>query len=118
MKEKIYRQIADEVNPLGVVERSIESIKDKWQTLKKKVKDKVSANIRRKKLMREKTGGGENPSVDDPDFVDTLTEEEKAIVAIIPEEQLVGTYRLHSTIVHEPDQILVPSGVSNSDSDF
>ena len=118
MKEKIYRQIADEVNALGVVERSIESIKDKWQTLKKKVKDKVSANIRRKKHMREKTGGGENPSMDDPDFVDTLTEEEKVIVAIIPEEQLVGTYRLHSTIVHEPDQILVPSGVSNSHSDF
>ena len=48
-----------EVNAVGVAERSIASIKDRWQTLKKNAKDKVASSVRIKRREREKTGGGE-----------------------------------------------------------
>ena len=94
-KDKIYREIATEVNAIGVAERSIQSIKDKWQTLKKNVKDKVASGMREKRKQRERTGGGENPALDDPDVLDTLTEEEKEILELIPPEQITGELHNH-----------------------
>ena len=35
--DKIYKDIAAEVNAMGVAKMSLQSIKDKWQTLKKNV---------------------------------------------------------------------------------
>jgi len=55
-KDKIYKSILFEVNAVGVTERSIQSIKDKWQALKKTVKEKVakSARVHRKPIFSEK----------------------------------------------------------------
>ena len=56
-----------EVNAVGVAERSIASIKDRWQTLKKNAKDKVASGVARERKSR---WGGENPSLDDPDILE------------------------------------------------
>ena len=83
-KDKIYQEIATEVNAIGVAERSIQSIKDKWQTLKKNVKDKVASAMREKRKQRERTGGGENPALDDPDVLDNNGRREGNIRAYTP----------------------------------
>ena len=46
VKDKIYQSIRLEVNAVGVAERSLQSIKDKWQALKKSVKEKVTNSVR------------------------------------------------------------------------
>ena len=60
------------MNAVGVAERSLSNIKDKWQTLKKNVKDKVASSVRIKRRDGEKTGGvkTENPTLDNPHVVD------------------------------------------------
>ena len=93
-KDSIYDGIVTEVNAVGVAERSLSSIKDKWQTLKKNVKDKVASSVRIKRREREKTGGGENPTLDDPDVVEGLDEDEKDILQVIPAEQITGEFQI------------------------
>ena len=75
-----------------MAERSLQSIKDKWQALKKNVKEKVAASTRRHRKEREKTGGGENPTLDDPDVIDCLNDDEKEILQVIPSEQITGKH--------------------------
>jgi hypothetical protein len=89
-KDKIYSEIVSQMNALGVSERSLQSIKDKWQAIKKAVKEKVSTGIRLKKREQTRTGGGENPTMDDPDILELLTDAEKDILSVIPAEQIVG----------------------------
>ena len=48
-KDSSYHGIVTEVKAVGVAERSLASIKDKWQTLKKNVKDKVTSSVRIKR---------------------------------------------------------------------
>ena len=64
------------MNAVGVAERSLQSIKDKWQALKKSVKEKVTNSVRVQRKERGKTGGGENPTLDDPDVLDGLNDDE------------------------------------------
>ena len=59
VKDKIYQSIRLEVNAVGVAERSLQSIKDKWQALKKSVKEKFTNSVRVQRKERGKTGGGE-----------------------------------------------------------
>ncbi|XP_041455705.1 uncharacterized protein LOC121408339 [Lytechinus variegatus] len=89
IKDNMYDSIRLEVNALGVAERSLQSIKDKWQALKKNVKEKVAAGTRLQGKEREKTGG-ENPTLDDPDVFDCLNDDEKEILQVIPSEQITG----------------------------
>ena len=89
-KDKIYKSILFEVNAVGVTERSIQSIKDKWQALKKTVKEKVAKSARLQRKERGKTGGGENPTLEDPDVLDGLNDDEKEILEVIPPEQIIG----------------------------
>ena len=49
--------LVTEVNAAGVAERSLASIKDRWQTLKKNAKDKVASSVRIKRRQREREVG-------------------------------------------------------------
>ena len=56
-KDYIYDGIVTEVNAVDVAERSLSSIKDKWQTLKTNVKDKVASSVRIKRREGENRWG-------------------------------------------------------------
>ena len=58
-KNDILLGIVNEVNALGVAERSLQSIKDKWQTMKKNVKEKITRSMRDKKKESEQKRAGE-----------------------------------------------------------
>eukprot|EP00745_Piridium_sociabile_P035872 TRINITY_DN63290_c0_g1_i2.p1 TRINITY_DN63290_c0_g1~~TRINITY_DN63290_c0_g1_i2.p1 ORF type:complete len:137 (+),score=31.35 TRINITY_DN63290_c0_g1_i2:249-659(+) len=89
-KDAVYKSIVGEVNALGVAERSLSSVKDKWQAMKKTVKEKVGVRMKELKKERAKTGGGENPTLEEPDVLDSLTNDEKEILTCIPPEQILG----------------------------
>ena len=87
-KQKKYAAIQDAVNAVGVCHRTVESIKDKWQTLRKNVKAKVAKFFRLKQADARKTGGG-GPS-DTGDSEPPLTDLETTIYGIIPPEYVQG----------------------------
>ena len=68
--------------------RTVESIKDKWQTLRKNVKAKVANFVRLKQADARKTGGG-GPS-DTSDSEPPLTDLETTTYGIIPPEYVQG----------------------------
>ena len=56
-KSKVWEEITDQVNSLGVCKRSVTEIKEKWRGMvssAKKVHSKIATN-------RQKTGGGSKP---------------------------------------------------------
>ena len=56
---------------------------------------RVASSVRIKRREGEKTGGGENPTLDDPDVVEGLDEDEKGILQVIPTEQIAGEFQIY-----------------------
>ena len=56
VKDKIYQSIRLEVNAVGVTERSLQSIKDKWQALKKTVKEKQCTRAEKRRWKNWRRG--------------------------------------------------------------
>jgi Myb/SANT-like DNA-binding domain len=62
MQDCVWNKITTHVNALGVCERSVFEIKEKWNNMKKKAKEAYTVQ----KLSSKKTGGGPPISVMDP----------------------------------------------------
>ena len=89
-KNEIVADITDKVNSVGKNNRTIDSIREKWQNIKAKVKSKAGDAIRAKKKEVRRTGGGEQP--EDVDLETVLTELEIMVYSIIPQETKEGKY--------------------------
>lgn len=89
-KDAIYKDIHGRVNACGVSVRSLQSIKDKWQTLKKGVKEKVAAATKEYRQESVKTGRGGDGAPPPPNPEDSLDDEEKEILSVIPPETVSG----------------------------
>lgn len=88
-KDNIYQNIKVRVNSIAPCERSLSSIIQKWQNLRKNLKTKVANFYADKRKDIRKTGGGEgNPDVtsDEPDLDDI----EKMIFDTLPQESVTG----------------------------
>ena len=98
-KVKIYENIKEQVNAVSTTERSLESIKDKWQTIKKALKQKLSNILAKKKKDVRRTGGGEPEVVlTDDDVARQLTDIEMLVYPLIPMESIAGKNRTLSPI--------------------
>ena len=90
-KNERYGKIVQAVNAVSATERSLESIKDKWQTMKKNVKNILATLLAQKKKDLRITGGGEaTVSLEDDDVTQKLTELEMLIYPLIPPEHYQG----------------------------
>lgn len=90
IKNEIYGRILVAVNACGGQDRSLDSIKDKWQVIKRIVKGKASDFLKMQKKERRKTGGGE-PEVDvDAPVESILSDREILVLSIFPEESIEG----------------------------
>ena len=87
-KAKIYKSIMENVNAIGGNDRTVESVKNKWQLLKADVKNKAAKILAKQRKTVRITGGGEAP--EDARLEEVLTEAEMGIYSIIPSEAIEG----------------------------
>ena len=77
-KNEVFIAICEAVNAIGGNNRTVEIVKNCWQTIKKSVKSKAGKLFSKEKKSVKKTGGGEaevNTKIED-----ILTEEEMNVV--------------------------------------
>ena len=87
-KREAYAEIARCVNAIGGNERSVENIKEKWQSMKSLVKKKAASFYSQQSKSRNKTGGGE---LEDLSSIDEhLSPSERRILVAIPPELYEG----------------------------
>lgn len=91
-KREIYSELLNSVNSVGGQERSLEAIKDKWQSIKSSVKKKTATFFNKQRQERSRTGGGE-AIIEEIDNV--LDEQELRIYKIIPPESICGKSMVH-----------------------
>ena len=89
-KNQQYKEICEKVNSVGGNNRTLESIKNNWQTIKKLVKGKASNFFAAVKRSVRKTGGGEGEIETEQKIEDVLTEEELMVYHVIPHENMEG----------------------------
>lgn len=85
-KKDTMTAIVSAVNAVGVHMRNVESIKEKWQSLKKQTKAKWAKYTAAKKRAGTRTGGGPVEAIQEPELQDW----EKKILSIIPTEAIEG----------------------------
>ena len=85
-KAKIYKSIMENVNAIGGNDRTVESVKNKWQLLKADVKNKAAKILAKQRKTVRITGGGEAP--EDGRLEEVLAEAEMGIYSIIPSEAI------------------------------
>lgn len=84
-KEELYQEICEAVNAIGIAPRTVESVKDKWQTLKRNVKAKRAKFLHQAKREGALTGGGEGNIT-----YEEYSEVERSILGVIPPESMEG----------------------------
>ena len=88
-KKRLYEEILTQVNSVATEQRSLDSVKDKWQSIKRNVKSKMAKRLAKEKAYRGRTGGGPPPTK--ADVEDEQDEEwEKEVMSIITLEQIEG----------------------------
>ena len=87
-KAKIYKSIMENVNAIGGNDRTVESVKNKWQLLKADVKNKAAKILAKQRKTVRITGVGEAP--EDGILEEVLAEVEMRIYSIIPSEAIEG----------------------------
>lgn len=106
-KKEAYSSITSAVNAIGNFKRKVQSVKEKWQSEKSRVKGAQAEYVRRKKRSETQTGGGPIEDIEPPDF----DELDREILKLIPPEAYEGIESSSATSSEEESDDAASNGM-------